>query len=70
MSQREDLRVYPGYTPAMAEQELNDQQRSGAWSGLTSPNGAPIYTLTEIAAAVVREMKRHGPQMLRYRDQT
>lgn len=39
-----------------AKAELTTQQERGEWSGLIDTSGSPIYTLKEIAQAVVREI--------------
>lgn len=41
---------------AAGSKELEEQRDRGEWSGLCSASGAPVYTLREIAEAVVREM--------------
>jgi hypothetical protein len=38
--------------------ELEEQRERGDWSGAISTSGSPIYTLREIAAAVVREQEK------------
>lgn len=42
---------------AAAAEELEQQYERGEWSGLRATNGSPIYTLREIAEAVVREQE-------------
>jgi hypothetical protein len=44
--------------PAAAIEELEQQIDRDEWSGLRATNGSPIYTLREIAQAVVREIRK------------
>jgi hypothetical protein len=52
-------RIVPTLDPDVAvkaaRRELEAQRERGEWSGAISASGSPIYTLKEIAAAVVRE---------------
>ena len=41
---------------AEAREELVTQVKEGHWSGLVDTAGGPIYTLKEIAAAILREL--------------
>lgn len=49
--------LYPRDIRAALE-ELDRQVEQGEWSGLRSASGAPIYTLREIAEAVIRELRK------------
>jgi hypothetical protein len=41
-----------------AVDELEEQVQRSEWSGLRSTSGSPIYTLREIAEAVIREIRK------------
>jgi hypothetical protein len=43
---------------AAGSKELEEQRERGEWSGLCAASGSPIYTLREIAEAVVREAQK------------
>jgi hypothetical protein len=55
-------RIVPTLDPAAAVKSarrgLEAQRERGEWSGVISTSGSPIYTLKEIAAAVVREQEK------------
>ena len=46
-----------------AVKELERQEEQNEWSGLRSTSGSPIYTLREIAQAVVREVHKEFEEL-------